>query len=100
MRDKVDLVIIICGTALIAFVLGVAFRHAIRDRGIDDVMAGTITNAVTAGILEAQVPLTCKDAAIIEVVRSLAEQGAHVKQFTLGVTMDDKLKSEDINDGN
>jgi hypothetical protein len=106
MRDKGTSAIIFGAAVVIAFGLGVllggqiANNHAERENGKADARALAITNAVTAGILEAQEPLTCKDAAIIEVVRSLVKQGVHVKHFTLGVKMDDKLESEVINDEN
>lgn len=76
-------VIISAAVGISIFVLGIwcgasiSTAHADREREV------AIKNAVSFALETSATPLNCKDNEIIQAVRALAENGAHVKGFSL-----------------
>lgn len=78
--------IIVGGVAILIFCAGIWVGATINGRHSEAYRAVSIDNAVSVALASSQ-GLSCKDSEIIEVIRGLAENGAHINGFALQLDM-------------
>ena len=75
--------LIIFGLICLAFYIGVTMTHGIMKRNEQTAIDNAIATFEPS-------PLNCKDNGIIEAVKGLADNGAHVKYYEIWLQMDNE----------
>ena len=78
--------IIIGAMAILIFCAGIWVGATINGRHADAYRQASIDNAVSVALTSSQ-GLSCKDNEIIDAIRGLAENGAHINGFSLHLDM-------------
>ncbi len=79
--------IIIGAVAVLVFGLGIWLGATIKGAKMDTYMDAAISNAISHTLETSGSGLSCKESEIIEAIRGLAENGAHIKGFALRLDM-------------
>jgi len=84
--------IIIGGVAVLIFGVGIWLGATINRRHSEAYRQVSMDNAVSVALTSSQ-GLSCKDSEIIEAIRGLAENGAHIESFSLHLDMSNGVGS-------
>jgi len=79
--------IFIATVAVLIFGIGIWGGATIKGAHMDRYMEAAINNAISHTLETSGSGLSCKDNEIIDAIRGLAENGAHIQGFTLRLDM-------------
>ena len=84
--------IIVGAVAILVFCAGIWVGATVSGRHSEAYRAVSIDNAVSVALTSSQ-GLSCKDSEIIDAIRGLAENGAHIEAFSLQLDMGNGIGS-------
>lgn len=84
--------IILTSTAVLIFGLGIWFGATIASAHADRELHTAVQNAISHTLETSTGALSCKDSEIIQAIKGLAENGAHIKGFSLLLDMDNTVE--------
>ncbi len=79
--------IIVGAVAVLIFGVGIWLGATIKGAHMDTYMEAAIQNAISHTLETSGSGLSCKDSEIIDAIKGLAENGAHVQGFALRLDM-------------
>ena len=86
--------IILTSLAVLIFGLGVWLGGTIASAHADRELDTAVKNAISHTLEVSASSLSCKDSEIINAIKGLAENGAHIKGFSLLLDMDNTPEGE------